>query len=147
DDEEQAYSSGDAEIDAEILEIFIEEAGDLLEAIDEAVHGWSEAPGNALFLDDLQRLLHTLKGGARLAGLKNLGNLSHNFETLLINAQQQGRPVDDAFLAQVQRYQDQLERQVEAVRSGGAGADTQAEPDLEPAEPASTELLEAAVES
>src|SRR5690606_35191784 len=125
DDEEQAYSSGDAEIDAEILEIFIEEAGDLLEAIDEAVHGWSEAPGNALFLDDLQRLLHTLKGGARLAGLRNLGNLSHNFETLLINAQQQGRDADAALFAQVHNYQDQLVRLVAAVKRDGHSADRQ----------------------
>jgi chemosensory pili system protein ChpA (sensor histidine kinase/response regulator) len=113
----------DEEIDAEILEIFIEEAGDLLEAIDESIHHWGSDRGNAMYLDDLQRLLHTLKGGARLAGLKNLGNLSHNFETRLINSQQQDQAVDDALLAEVQAYQDQLIRLVDAVKQHGHGGD------------------------
>ena len=116
-------SSEDEEIDAEILEIFLEEAGDLLEGIDEAIHNWTDDRDNGFYLDDLQRLLHTLKGGARLAGLKNLGNLSHNFETMLINAQQQGRAIDDPFLNEVQAYQDQLTHLVEAVKKGGHAAD------------------------
>ena len=121
-----AHSSqfDDEEMDTEILEIFLEEAGDLLEAIDEAIHHWSDDRDNGFYLDDLQRLLHTLKGGARLAGLKNLGNLSHNFETLLINAQQQQRPVDDILLAEVHGYQDQLIRLIDAVKTGGHEADS-----------------------
>jgi chemosensory pili system protein ChpA (sensor histidine kinase/response regulator) len=122
--DEDAPLSEDEEIDAEILEIFIEEAGDLLEAIDESIHHWGTDRDNAMYLDDLQRLLHTLKGGARLAGLKNLGNLSHNFETLLINSQQQGRSIDDPLLAEVQAYQDQLIRLVDAVKQHGHGGDT-----------------------
>jgi chemosensory pili system protein ChpA (sensor histidine kinase/response regulator) len=117
------YSSGDAEIDAEILEIFLEEAVDLLENLDESITAWSTDRDNSSYLDELQRLLHTLKGGARLAGLKNLGNLAHNFETLLINAQQQGRAIDDALMTEVQTYQDQLVRMVDAVKSGGHSAD------------------------
>jgi len=113
----------DDEIDIEILEIFLEEAGDLLEAIDEAIHHWGDDRRNGFYLDDLQRLLHTLKGGARLAGLKNLGNLSHNFETFLINVQQQQRPIDDALLTEVHGYQDQLIKLIEAVKVDGHSAD------------------------
>ncbi|MDB6063424.1 MAG: hypothetical protein JWM78_3527 [Verrucomicrobiaceae bacterium] len=118
-----AQAAEDEEIDTEILEIFLEEAVDLLEAIDQAVHGWSDDRANPAYLDDLQRFLHTLKGGARLAGLKNLGNLSHNFETLLINAQQQGRDIDDPLLQEVHSYQDQLVRLVDAVKLDGRDAD------------------------
>ncbi|HEY3700197.1 MAG TPA: Hpt domain-containing protein [Spongiibacteraceae bacterium] len=132
--------SDDEEIDAEILEIFLEEAGDLLEAIDEAIHNWTDDRGNSFYLDDLQRLLHTLKGGARLAGLKNLGNLSHNFETLLINAQQQGRAVDDPFLNEVQIYQDQLMHLVSAVKAHGHGADQALNDAAETAQPSAAEL-------
>ena len=35
-------------------------------------------------LVELQRCLHTLKGGARMAGLVLIGDLSHDLETLLI---------------------------------------------------------------
>src|SRR5690606_19848026 len=38
--------------------------------------------GSASFVE-LQRLLHTLKGGARMAGITTMGNLSHALETLL----------------------------------------------------------------
>ena len=149
-----SYSStdndSDAEIDAEILEIFLEEAADLLEALDETVHSWSNERDNPVYLDELQRLLHTLKGGARLAGLKNLDNLAHNFETLLINAQHQQRPADDGLMAEVQGYQDQLVRTVDAVKLGGRPADAdlsipehEAEPVAETAAPTTFEPVEA----
>ncbi|MET0377973.1 MAG: Hpt domain-containing protein, partial [Spongiibacteraceae bacterium] len=119
--------SSDEEIDAEILEIFLEEAADLLEGLDETLHAWNNDRTSPRHLDELQRLLHTLKGGARLAGLKNLGNLAHNFETLLINTQQQQRVIDDPLLTQVHGYQDQLVRMVDAVKAGGHHADADVE--------------------
>src|SRR5690606_5176735 len=88
----------------------------------EAIHGWQSAPEATVFLDDLQRLLHTLKGGARLAGLTALGNLSHNFETLLINVQARGTQPDAALMASILQYQDQLIAGVEAIKSGGTQA-------------------------
>ena len=36
-------------------------------------------------MDELKRHLHTLKGGARMAGIAAMGNLSHELETLLIS--------------------------------------------------------------
>jgi chemosensory pili system protein ChpA (sensor histidine kinase/response regulator) len=68
--------------DPEIAAIFAEEAAELLEAADAAVarlaDGAREQP-----LADLQRYLHTLKGGARMAGLSVMGDFSHELETLL----------------------------------------------------------------
>ncbi|WP_144956199.1 hybrid sensor histidine kinase/response regulator [Pseudomonas oryzihabitans] len=71
----------DADTDAEILEIFIEEAQDLLVSMDEALADWSAAPDVAV--DELLRCLHTLKGGARLAGLHGLGEQAHELEQQL----------------------------------------------------------------
>src|SRR5690625_4994348 len=98
-------------------------------------HGWQGDPGAEHFLDDLQRLLHTLKGGARLAGLTEMGNLGHNFETLLIQAQHRRLPVDDALMGQVLHYHDQLTEQVEAVRQGLTPASPGAEPAEQGAQP------------
>src|SRR5690606_6641853 len=50
----------DEEVDAEILEIFNEEAGDLIEGIEEAVQGWEEDKSSKIYLEDMKRLLHTL---------------------------------------------------------------------------------------
>lgn len=107
----------DEPVDPEVIEIFLEEANDLHEAIDTAVHCWIDNREDHTQLEELKRLLHTLKGGARLAGMKALGNLSHNFETFLINAEQQHQISNDDFFAAMQNYQDQLATTMEDIVS------------------------------
>lgn len=110
--------SDDDDIDEEIVEIFLEEADDLLEAMDEAIHGWGGDKNNRTYLDDLLRILHTLKGGARLAGITQLGNLSHNIETYLIAFDARGTEIDESTLQEMHQYQDQLIAQVAAIKAG-----------------------------
>ena len=98
----------DDDIDLEILEIFLEEAADLLESLDESIHHWSGARDEVIHLDNIQRYLHTLKGGARLSGLPAVGDLSHNFETAISIAIAQRNTGSEEFFNQVQQYQDQL---------------------------------------
>ena len=69
--------------DPELLEIFLEEAADILSAIGDALTRWRQDRGNAAAVQDLKRSLHTLKGGARMAGAMTMGTLSHNTESLL----------------------------------------------------------------
>ncbi len=70
----------DAE-DSDLLEIFLEEAVELIDASEGTLHLWSEQPDNLEFTKILQRQLHTLKGGARLAGIMPMGDLSHGLES------------------------------------------------------------------
>ena len=65
----------------EVLEIYLEEADELLIALDEAMNLWSEDLTNSEALDTMQRTLHTFKGGARLADLVVLGDLTHEMES------------------------------------------------------------------
>jgi chemosensory pili system protein ChpA (sensor histidine kinase/response regulator) len=82
--------SVDSEQDLELLAIFVDEANELLEMSDNTLHQWSQQhsddPGaqdyNAVM--ELQRYLHTLKGGARMAELKEISDLSHEMESLFI---------------------------------------------------------------
>jgi chemosensory pili system protein ChpA (sensor histidine kinase/response regulator) len=69
--------------DPELIEIFLEEAKDLLELLDASLRQWRANPSDSSVLVELQRTLHTLKGGARLAGIMPIGDLSHAYETLL----------------------------------------------------------------
>lgn len=71
------------EVDPELLEIFHEEATDILGTIDEALARWRADARDRGAVEDLKRSLHTLKGGARMAGVKAMGELSHNTESLL----------------------------------------------------------------
>lgn len=73
------------QIDPELLEIFQEEATDILGSIEEALTRWRSRPDDLALVQDLKRSLHTLKGGARMAGAMTMGHLSHNTETLLKN--------------------------------------------------------------
>ena len=110
----------DEDYDPEIVEIFVEEALELLEDMERALHEWQEDWNNTDCVEELKRCLHTFKGGARLAGLSDLGDLSHNFETMLIEMDADAE-LDQNFFKQLNNYQDQLHSGVDVVRAGLSG--------------------------
>lgn len=69
------------DIDLDILETFVSEADELLEEIDQALQGWERNWSSKDHVESLKRALHTLKGGARMAGMEQLGSLSHDLES------------------------------------------------------------------
>ncbi|MES2771358.1 MAG: Hpt domain-containing protein [Pseudomonadota bacterium] len=69
------------ELDAQLLPIFLEEAAELNPRIAEHLRAWRSAPTETDNASALARLLHTLKGGARMAGAMNLGALAHAIES------------------------------------------------------------------
>lgn len=105
-----------AEAEVDILDIFIEEADDLLENIETAIGRWESVLDDVEPLNNMQRTLHTLKGGARLAGQVRLGDLAHAFEHYLSEIQQQGQPWPDTLFADVQTAVDGLRAEVEQLR-------------------------------
>lgn len=106
----------DEDYDPEIVEIFVEEANELLEDMERALHDWQEDWNNTDCVEELKRCLHTFKGGARLAGLTDLGDLSHNFETVLIEMDADAE-LDQNFFKELNNYQDQLHRGVGLVQA------------------------------
>jgi len=82
--------SADSEQDTELLTIFVDEANELLEMSDNTLHQWSQQNSDEPAAHDynavmeLQRYLHTLKGGARMAELKEISDLSHEMESMFI---------------------------------------------------------------
>jgi len=70
-------------LDSELVDIFVEEGGDLLDKSDGLLAQLREAPESREAIVGLQRELHTLKGGARMAGIMPVGELGHAMETLL----------------------------------------------------------------
>jgi chemosensory pili system protein ChpA (sensor histidine kinase/response regulator) len=113
-------SSDDEDLDPEILEIFIEEADELLEDIEQAVHEWEEDWAHVESGESLKRSLHTLKGGARLAGVMALGDIAHDFETFLINTGENAE-LNKAFFQQVHAYQDGILKGIDTVKAVAAG--------------------------
>ncbi|GAB3315528.1 hypothetical protein GCM10027564_24920 [Luteimonas notoginsengisoli] len=72
-----------SDLDPELVDIFIEEAGDLLDHSDGLLAQLREHPTERESLVGLQRDLHTIKGGARMAGIMAVGELGHAMESLL----------------------------------------------------------------
>lgn len=68
-------------LDADLLPIFEEEAAELMPQLGAALRQWVEHPGNLSIRNEILRLLHTLKGSARLAGAMRLGEMSHRMES------------------------------------------------------------------
>ena len=68
-------------IDEELLPIFEEEAEELLPQLQSRLRDWLEGPTDADAPMACMRTLHTLKGGARLAGAMQLGEVAHRLET------------------------------------------------------------------
>ena len=66
-----------------IISIFLEEAVEVLERCDTLLNTWRDKLSDRKLVQNLQREIHTFKGGARMAGLSGLGDLSHAMETLL----------------------------------------------------------------
>ncbi|HEX8777945.1 MAG TPA: response regulator, partial [Rhodanobacter sp.] len=112
-----AAPDGGLSIDADLLEVFVEEAREILDHADGVLAQWHAEPAAAGHLAELQRDLHTLKGGARIAGLMSVGDLAHAIETLL------EKPVADAaqaipLIGVLETSFDQLHTMVQHVAQG-----------------------------
>ena len=71
-------------VDDELVDIFLEEAEELLDGCENSLERWNSNNADAESVKDLQRQLHTLKGGARMADLSPIGDLTHSLESLVI---------------------------------------------------------------
>lgn len=113
-----ATVAGEPEYDAEIAAIFTEESAELLEMADKALAEWSKNRQSRQALEELKRHLHTLKGGARMAGITAMGNLSHEIETLLLGLDE-GRVRSTPAVDELMQHSiDELHRMRDAVMAG-----------------------------
>lgn len=96
----------EGEIDPELANIFVAEATEMLEAIDSGLNSWSRDYRDEEAVRELQRALHTLKGGARMTGFSHMGDLAHNLETEIGVLALRGTPPSGA---EQQSLREQLE--------------------------------------
>ena len=94
--------------DTELMAVFLEEAAEILESTESIVHAWQEDPANQDLVNELQRALHTLKGGARMAGFAPIANLAHALETLLQKRSAEGEQPGPALFELLEQVHDRL---------------------------------------
>ena len=105
------------DLDQEIVGIFVEEAEDIISNLEETLHAWQNSPKQAEFGDQLKRDLHTLKGGARMAGFNALGQYTHDFESTIDGTNE----YNDAFFNRLATSQEWLSRSYDIARRIAAG--------------------------
>ena len=105
------------DIDMDLVDVFFEEADELLEEIDTHLSDWSGERENRIYLENLLRTLHTLKGSARLCGLSELGDQAHDFETYLIEVQNTNAPIDEQLFENLHQRHDSLVSLVSGTRA------------------------------
>ncbi|MDX2464137.1 MAG: Hpt domain-containing protein [Porticoccus sp.] len=96
------------DIDLDILETFVSEADELLEEIDQALQGWERNWSSKDHVESLKRVLHTLKGGARMAGMEQLGSLSHDLESEVLLLETNREQLNKEIFNGLLRQQDDL---------------------------------------
>ncbi|MCG7986110.1 MAG: Hpt domain-containing protein [Candidatus Thiodiazotropha weberae] len=103
----------DVEGDEELLEIFIEEGRELLEALEQGYNDWQKSLNDETVVDGIKRTLHTLKGSSRLAGINPIGDLSHALEDLFESLLRENKTADQRVQDLVRQAFDFLATQVE----------------------------------
>ncbi len=101
--------------DADMLALFMEEAKEQSEGIEEAIGNFFKNNQDQEPLEELKRLLHTLKGGARMVGIKEIGDVSHDFETYIINSEREGTTQQDDFIDGLQAFHEQSAELIQAL--------------------------------
>ncbi|MGI9277378.1 MAG: Hpt domain-containing protein [Endozoicomonas sp.] len=104
------------EHDQELMELFLEEAADLTEDCAQSLELWLDDRQNLEYVAELQRSLHTLKGGARMADQPELGDISHAIEDIYESIVEGRLPAGSAPLALLQTAHDQIDNMLLAIR-------------------------------
>ncbi|ENX09911.1 Hpt domain-containing protein [Acinetobacter courvalinii] len=104
------------DFDPDLLDIFLEEADELLAGIDTDLNTWAVNHNNVDALKNLMRYLHTLKGGANMIQAPHIGLIAHELESIyekLINQQIQATP---ALIAVIRAVQDDIADRIQIIR-------------------------------
>jgi chemotaxis protein histidine kinase CheA/ActR/RegA family two-component response regulator len=94
-------------VDDELHDIFVEEAADLMPQLDQQLRAWIAEPSGPEAPAQMLRILHTLKGSARMASEIRLGDALHKMEQTVAELSQQ-LPPDPASLRVLETALDQL---------------------------------------
>ena len=114
-----AEAADDAvDFDPEVAAIFTDEATELIDTSEHALSDWRSEPLSSEYRLALKRPLHTLKGGARMAGITPMGDLSHELESLVMLVDTGKLDADGALFDAIQASLDELARMREQVATG-----------------------------
>jgi len=115
------------DLDDEILQDFLVEAGELMEQLGEQLVELEQSPEDKDLLNAVFRAFHTIKGGAGFVSLTAMVELCHRAEDVFNLLRQGERQVDADLMDAVLRSLDVLNEQFDCVRAGQDPVEADAE--------------------
>jgi chemosensory pili system protein ChpA (sensor histidine kinase/response regulator) len=112
----------ESEPDAELLEIFLEEAREVVGNGLAAIEALAGNPGDAGELTTLRRAFHTLKGSSRMVGLNEFGEAAWSLEQVLNTWLADQKPASEELRALSSQAMQGFGRWVDDIAAGQAQA-------------------------
>jgi chemosensory pili system protein ChpA (sensor histidine kinase/response regulator) len=106
-------------LDAELLDIYLTEAGEVLDTIRAHHAALEDNHGDREALRTVRRGFHTLKGSGRMVGLTELGEFAYDVEKIHNRLLDEERPVTAAVLEMIVVAEATFRGWVDALRSAG----------------------------
>jgi chemosensory pili system protein ChpA (sensor histidine kinase/response regulator) len=114
----QLVDAPGAEIDRELLEIFLEEASEVVATIYGNLMVCRDVPHDREALTTIRRGFHTLKGSGRMVGLTDLGEVAWQCEQVLNKWLKEEKPATPGLLAFIDLAQDSFGGWITVLKSG-----------------------------
>jgi len=106
------------DMDDEILQDFLVEAGEILELLSEQLVDLESSPDNSDLLNAIFRGFHTVKGGAGFLSLTNLVNVCHVAENIFDLLRQQKKTLNPDLMDVILKTLDSINEMFAEIRSG-----------------------------
>ena len=108
-----------AEVDQELLEIFLEEATEVVGTIQEQLDVVRAAPQDKESMTIIRRGFHTLKGSGRMVGLNDLGEVAWNCEQVMNKWLKDDKPASTGLMTFIGRAAAAFHEWVHALQANG----------------------------
>jgi two-component system, chemotaxis family, sensor kinase CheA len=110
-----------ADLDAELVEEFINDAREQLENIEQAALALEKDAENPEVLHTLFRAFHTVKGNAGFLDFTAISQLAHLLESLLAAAREKGLRINSAIIEIILKSRDTLQQFVAEIEAQATG--------------------------
>jgi HPt (histidine-containing phosphotransfer) domain-containing protein len=113
-------------VDAELLAVYLEEAGEVLGTIGESLEQVRDLPQNIELLRTIRRGFHTLKGSGRMVGLTRLGEAAWAVEQVMNRWLEEERAATPDLFTLIAAARQFFEGAVATLKANGPSADESA---------------------
>jgi chemosensory pili system protein ChpA (sensor histidine kinase/response regulator) len=116
----QLVDAPGAEIDKELLDIFLEEAAEVVDTVVANLAVCRDSPHDREALTTIRRSFHTLKGSGRMVGLMELGEMGWQCEQVMNKWLKDEKPASETLLGFIDFAQASFARWVDELQKTGA---------------------------